>query len=220
LVLSNQESFYNPEECIPVGEFLNNEVENGSSRVTTITLCVDATSIDNPYLAFDITQQDTSRHTRRQNMYQHIADVSHDGVSLLAESISTTGNELREVEVRLGDGFVGEIELHIVSSQGKTPIDNLSIVSGSPSSTRRLDTGDYRFVYANPISSSLEIRGLNQVPANTLVRVFSTSGQLIGTTTMNANQASFDLSGQPAGLYFVSISDGHTFSWTGKVVRR
>ena len=220
LVLSDQRSFYNPEECIPVGEFMNNSVENEDARVSTITLCVDATSIDNPYLSFDITQQDTSRHTRRQNLFQHITDVYSGGISLLAEPISTTGNELREVEVLLGDGFVGEIELHIVSSEVKTTIDNLSIVSGSPSSTRQLDAGDYRFVFANPISSSLEIKGLNQVPANTLVRVFSTSGQLVGTTIMHANRATFDLSQQPAGLYFVSISDGQTFSWTGKVVRR
>lgn len=220
LVLSDDQSFYNSEECIPVDEFLNSEVENGSSRVSTITLCLDATSIDNPYLAFDITQQDTSRHTRLQNTFQHITDVYHGGVSLLAEPISTTGDELREVEVRLGDGFVGEIELHVVSSQVKTTIDNLSIVSGSPSSTRRLDAADYRFVYANPISSDLEIRGLSQVPANTLARIFSASGQLVASAAMSANQVSFDLSVQPAGLYFISISDGQTFSWTGKVVRR
>ncbi|WP_020569827.1 M4 family metallopeptidase [Neolewinella persica] len=220
LVLSDQQQFYNPEECIPLDEFLNNEVENENPRVSTITLCVDATNIDNPYLAFDITQQDTSRHTRRQNLYQHITDVYTGGVSMLDEPIFTTGNELREIEVRLGNGFAGEIEIHVASSQVKTTIDNLSIVSGSPSSTRRLDAGNHHFVFANPVSTSLEINGVNQVPANTLVRVFSTTGQLVGTTAMLGNQASFDLSGQPAGLYFVSISDGQTFRWTGKVVRR
>ncbi|MFK8161393.1 MAG: M4 family metallopeptidase [Lewinella sp.] len=219
-VLSEQRSFYNPEECIPLGEFMNNAVSNGGSRVSTITLCVDATNIDNPYLSFDITQRDTSRHTRRQNMYQHMTDVYSGGVSILAEPITTTGNELREVEVRLGDGFAGELELHIISSEVKTTIDNISIVSGSPSSTRRLDAGNYQFVFANPVSSSLEIRGATQVPVNTFVRVFSTSGQLVGTTAMNGNLAQFDLSQQPAGLYFVTISDGKTFSWTGKVVRR
>jgi Zn-dependent metalloprotease len=220
LVLSQQQSFYNLEECIPLGEFMNNTVSSEDARLSTITLCVDARSIDNPYLAFDITQQDTSRYTRRQNMYQHITDVYSGGVSLLAEPVSTTGNELREVEVRLGDGFVGEIELHIVSSLVKTTIDNLSIVSGSPSSTRRLDAGGYQFVFANPIQSALEIQSVTPVPANTQIRVFSTAGQLVGSSLMRGNQIIFDLSQQPAGLYFVRISDGQTFSWTGKIVKR
>lgn len=199
---------------------MNNTVSSEDARLSTITLCVDARSIDNPYLAFDITQQDTSRYTRRQNMYQHITDVYSGGVSLLAEPVSTTGNELREVEVRLGDGFVGEIELHIVSSLVKTTIDNLSIVSGSPSSTRRLDAGGYQFVFANPIQSALEIQSVTPVPANTQIRVFSTAGQLVGSSLMRGNQIIFDLSQQPAGLYFVRISDGQTFSWTGKIVKR
>jgi Zn-dependent metalloprotease len=220
LILTDQRQFYNPEECIPLEEFMNSSVENEDARITTITLCVDATNIANPYLSFDITLQDTSRRTRRQNLYQHITDVYSGGVSMLTEPISTTGNELREVEVRLGDGFAGEIELHVVSSEVKTTIDNLSIVSGSPSSTRRLDARNYQFVFANPVSSSLEISSVSQVPANTFVRVFSTSGQLVGTTAMTGHQASFDLSRQPVGLYFVTISDGLTFSWTGKVVRR
>lgn len=220
LVISDSQQFFNSEQCIPFGEFMNNAVYSNDARVSTITLCVDATNIDNPYLAFDITLQDTSRHTRLQNMYQHITDVYSGGVSMLPEAISTTGNELREVEVRLGNGFAGEIEIHVTSSQVKTTIDNLSIVSGSPSSTRRLGAEGYRFVFANPVNSGLEIQSTTPVPANTQVRVFSAAGQLVGTELMRGTQVAFDLSQQPSGLYFVSISDGQTFNWTGKVVRR
>jgi len=218
LILHDSAQFYNQEECIPIRDFFNNAIDAEDDRISTISVCIDGGDIDDPYLIFDLLQEDNTGYTRRQNEFSHIVDVFYDGRSLMAEPISTTGGEMTAREVRLGEGFEGVVEIHVVSSQVNTVIDNIGLTSGSPSSVRGLDQGRYDFTYANPTRELLALTANEVLPAGTVVSLINTAGQVLRRTNMNAQTETIGLGGTPAGLYFLTVSDGRTFSWTGRVV--
>ncbi|HEU4718695.1 MAG TPA: T9SS type A sorting domain-containing protein [Bacteroidia bacterium] len=76
--------------------------------------------------------------------------------------------------------------------------------------------GDVRF-FPNPASDQLTIT--TGAPGNYTVQVFSAGGQEISCTQKNGPLFGLDVSGLPAGMFFVKIS-GENFSRTEKLVIR
>ena len=83
------------------------------------------------------------------------------------------------------------------------------------------DTGDpeantFATIHPNPTNDSFTIRGkdIGQV------EVYNTIGQLITTVQTDSDIFTLDISGQPAGIYFVNITDKEGKRCVKKVVKQ
>jgi len=216
-------SFINQiEDCIPYDEYFTSLVTGfDQEQPSSISVCVDTEEIDEPHLVFTLNQEDSPDFTDLENPYLHMVDVRDEsGSSILSEPIITTGGNDLEVEIPLAQDFAGLLTIHVISRGVTTTIDNLGVTAGAPSPTRRLDAGAFEFSYQNPIQGQLEVRTNQVVPRSTEARLISSTGQVIDTKMMLGNRLTMETGTLPSGLYFITISDGSTFSWTGKIVRR
>jgi len=213
LTITNENEADEPATCIPYDEYLRAEIGR-EENLSSVSLCVDVSAIVDPHLVFSIRQEDVEDEDELINGYLHLADVYAGTTALLNEPITTTGGEMQDVEIPLPAGYVGDISLYLLTTQTTTTLDNIGITSGAPSPTRRLTAGDFRFTYPNPVRESLELRANLPLPANTTVRLLAADGREISSQTMPYRETLLDLSAQPAGLYFLSVS-----FWAGPQVQ-
>jgi Zn-dependent metalloprotease len=209
------------ETCIPTNEYISEEIRKNSQDMSKIYMCVNTEEINEPILVFTVNQERNFDFSNSENQYLRMVDVRDEAnVSLLEAPITGTDNDDLAVEIPLPQDFNGLLTMYVISRDLTTTIDDIGVKSAIPSSTRRLGPGTFDFRYANPVSSQLAIWTEQTVPAGTEVRVINTTGQVVGTETMRGNRFEMGTEHLPAGLYFLTISDGSTFSWTGKVVRQ
>jgi Zn-dependent metalloprotease len=218
LTISNASEAGELPTCIPLDEYLRSQLGR-RNNISNISLCVDVTAIEDPHFVFSIRQEDVEGQNAVNNGFLHLADVYAGTTALLDEPISTTGGATKNVEIPLPAGYVGDLNLYFLTTETSTTLDNIGITSGAPSPTRRLTAGNFAFTYANPVSDRLELRAKVPVPVNTRVSLIAADGRLVTSQTMRFREADIDLSNQPAGLYFLSVTDGNSFRWTGKLVK-
>lgn len=218
LAILNDREVGDIETCIPHDEFLRTQI-GSEDNISSVRMCVDVSGIEDPHLVFSIRQEDDEEQDALINSYLHITDVYAGTMSLLDEPIITTNGEMMDMEIPLPGGYVGDIGIYLLTTGTETTLDNIGITAGAPSSMRRLTAGDFRFTYANPVSQVLELRANVLVPSGTVANLIAADGRLVTSQAMRFQNADIDLSGQPAGLYFLSVTDGNSFRWTGKVVK-
>ena len=218
-IVSTDSSPEEVDDCVPQDDFLRSAAEDGE-HVSTVQLCIDATDIANPHLVFTLKHRDAPDRDQLTNSYLHIADVYAGTMALLDEPISTTRGRTSSFEIPLPAGYTGDLQIYLLNIGTSSTIDDIGIASGAPSPTRRLTAGSFVFTYANPVNEMLELRTNLPLPDNSTVSVISADGRLVSTQPVYNRYASLDLAAQPAGLYFLTVTDGSTFRWMGKVVKR
>ncbi len=220
LSLNNNNDFPFIPECVPLRDFGRMAILNEDATLTSVTLCVDGSNIEDPHLTFDLQFFDNTEFSAAENRYLHGLTVFTDSLELLTEPITTTEGEMRNFEVQLGEGFIGEVTLYATVSATSAILDNIGIRSGNSVSTRRLDPGAFGITYNNPVDDLLELRAAQALPAGTVATLYTGDGRMIRRIPVQHNQASIEVNQLVSGLYFLTVSDGQTFRWTGKVIRR
>jgi Zn-dependent metalloprotease len=205
--------------CTPPSEFVSSQVQDIQSPPSSVLMCIDAANIDEPHLVFTLNQEDSAEFDAEENQFLHMVDVYFEDRSILDEPITSTNGNNLEVEIPLPLDFDGTLNIHVFSNGVTTTIDKLGVTAGAPSAVRRLGVGDFGFNYLNPITDRIQIQANKAVPAGTKATLLNTSGQIVGTALMQGLQFGMDTGHLPAGLYFLTISDGSTFRWTVKIVR-
>ncbi len=219
LRLRNDNDFPVIPACIPLRDYSRMLSRNEARELTTISLCVDAASIENPHLTFDLQLLDNPAHSFADNAYLHLVSVYADSTALLDTPISSTGVGTQTFELPLAPGFSGEIMLQVAVNGTTAFLDNIGIRSGTLLSTRLPEQHNFGIAYGNPVTHQLEVRSDRDLPAGSTITLFTGAGRAVRQVPAGLRRTTLDVSLLPGGIYFLAISDGRTFRWTGKVVR-
>ncbi len=137
-----------------------------------------------------------------------ITDNDGDGISFWANNdgsgffriMEVGGSQLKNIEPDFGNGT------------------KINFTVAHTLDVPKLSKGPSYKLYPNPTTGIFTLSGGDL--ADSYVRVYNAMGQQIESmTTLNAADISFDLSSEPAGVYFVSVAKNGS-TWTQKVIIR
>ena len=203
--------------CIPADEYILTE----AFAVSTVAMCVDLTEMEDPFLVFDLEQEDNPAYSELENDYLHSLIVTDDaGNPLTREPITSTGGEMRSFEVKLPEAYVGMVEIQVLSNQTTTRLDNLGLVEGSPTGTPYVADAAWSVNYPNPVDDRLLITVSDELPRGSRLALFDAAGRQVLSRDVAGRRVGLDVATLPAGLYVLTLTDGAGGRYTGKVVKR
>ena len=203
--------------CIPADEFLGSVSTVG---ISSIRMCLNTESINDPHLSFDLQQFDNPDYSDEENEQLHITALYVDG-ELVGEPIVTTGGEERNFEFAIPEtqgAFSGEVTLAVFSNDATTVIDNIRLSEGLASPTVEVPAANVRLTYNNPVTELLTVTAAGELPAGSVLRLHDTAGRLLTTQAMSST-TEVATANLPAGVYYLTATDGVSYRWTGKVVK-
>ncbi|MFM2264745.1 MAG: hypothetical protein RLZ77_161 [Bacteroidota bacterium] len=94
-----------------------------------------------------------------------------------------------------------------LTSSGAANLDRLDVCDRSPLGLSELNSAAFR-VYPNPVTNTLTIELGNEFAANSVIKIFDSTGKLITTKKVKQTTLTVNMQHLQAGVYLVHVSNG------------